>query len=511
MSAGVGLRRTVVLIAGFCALVSATGMVEAHLFHRASTLKYLLTVAAPLFVAVLAMVKRPIVVVAAVLLVAAPFAGFSMTFHGIHVPLLAPILLIGVLLVSFSDESRSRRSALAGAGLFALVMFVLPVIESPVPMDVVAALASLFVAAYITSCAARTREGFRTMLWAFAGSAVIQSGLAIWEKTGGHQLNLYGSAGAQTFNNSGYFFGYLGGTTRPPGAFYDPISLGNVLAIAVVLGAGLMLYYGMRRRWWHCAAATAAVAICIVGLEMTLSRMSWIGAAVGLVVAAALLPAQQRRAVLSGLVVVLASAALLGLFAGHSPVIQRLGSILHPLSESGTGQGDLIRVQEWHRALATVAAHPLAGIGFDRIQDVFAATFPPAGGQGNAQSTYLQIAAEGGALGILGLIAVLLALPRDLARLLARERLWGAVLCGACTAMLISWLTDITVRYSGVAACMGAVFGLVAGSARRVGEDGRADSVVLDALAAERGGRPSVPALLPGARLGPSPAGGGQV
>ena len=50
-------------------------------------------------------------------------------------------------------------------------------------------------------------------------------------------------------------------------------------------------------------------------------------------------------------------------------------------------------------ALATVAAHPLAGIGFDRIQDVFAATFPPAGGQGNAQSTYLQIAAEGGALG----------------------------------------------------------------------------------------------------------------
>src|SRR6185437_4889877 len=133
----------------------------------------------------------PIVAVAAVLLVAAPFAGFSMTFHGIHVPLLAPILLIGVLLVSFSDESRSRRPALAGAGLFALVMFVLPVIESPVPMDVVAALASLFVAAYITSCAARTREGFRTLLWAFAGSAVVQSTLAIWEKTSGHELNLY--------------------------------------------------------------------------------------------------------------------------------------------------------------------------------------------------------------------------------------------------------------------------------------------------------------------------------
>ena len=92
--------------------------------------------------------------------------------------------------------------------------------------------------------------------------------------------------------------------------------------------------------------------------------------------------------------------------------------------DAGTAQGDLI-VQ-----VARAHAH-LAGIGFDRIQDVFAATFPPAGGQGNAQSTYLQIAAEGGALGILGLIAVLLALPRDLARVLARERLWGAVLCGA--------------------------------------------------------------------------------
>src|SRR5947209_16413329 len=156
MPAGVGLRRTVVLIAGFCALVSATGLIEAHLFHRASTLKYLLTVAAPLFVVVLAMVERPIVVVAAALVVAAPFAGFSMTFHGIHVPLLAPILLIGAIVASVSDEAGSRRSALAAAGLFALVMFILPITESPVPMDVVAALASLFVAAYITSSAART-------------------------------------------------------------------------------------------------------------------------------------------------------------------------------------------------------------------------------------------------------------------------------------------------------------------------------------------------------------------
>jgi O-antigen ligase len=462
------LRRTVVVLAGLGALLGAMGITEAHLFHQASTLKYALTVAGPLFVGVLAMSARPIVLVTGLLVVAAPFAGFNMTFRGIHMPLLAPIVVIGAVIATFSEAPPAARSALATAGLFLLAMFVLPIIESPIRTDVLAVMASLFFAAYFASRACSTPKGFLTVVWAFVGSAVIQAGLAIWENKTGNRLNLYGSAGAQTFGaNSGYFFGYLGATIRPPGAFYDPISLGNVLAIVVPLSAGLAVHYARLRRWLQSVVALAALVVIMVGLEITLSRLSWVGAAVALVVAGLLLPRPQRRIVLPALGLAVVVAVLLGVFAGNSATIQRLSSITHPLSETGTGQGDVIRLEIWQRAASVAVQHPVAGIGFGRLQNVLAGQFVFAGTQSHAHSTYLQLAAEGGAIAVVGLLAVLLALRRDLARAWRDDRLWGAVLAGSCIAMLICWLTDVTIRYSGVAACMGVLFGMVAGCARR--------------------------------------------
>jgi len=76
---------------------------------------------------------------------------------------------------------------------------------------------------------------------------------------------------------------------------------------------------------------------------------------------------------------------------------------------------------------------------------------------------YLQLLAEGGVPALCGLIVVLLALRRDLVRVIRADRIWGAALAGACAAMLLVWLTDVTIRYSGVAVLMGVLFGMVAG------------------------------------------------
>lgn len=466
MTLSVGQRQILVLLAGLVALVGAAGITEAHVFHQPSTLKYAVTILGPLFIGCLLMSKDPITMIGALLICAAPFAGFSMTFKGTHVPLLAPIFVIGSAVAVFAERPVTRRPLLAWAGTFALVTFLLPVIESPARSNALVVLGCLFFAAYFASLASSTRERFLTLTWAFVASAAIQAGLALWENTTGHRLSLYGGAGLQTFAGN-YFFGYIGGTTRPPGAFYDPISLGNMLAIAVPLCAGLAIYYGRLRRWAQMWAAVLAGALIVTGLEITLSRMSWIGAVAGVVVAAVLLPPPIRRALLPGLVLAIGIATVLGLFGGHSPVIERLGSITHPMNETGSANEDVIRVDVWNHALAVAEHHPVAGVGFGGLVKILSSQFAPAGLQSQAQSTYLQIAAEGGLLAVAGLLAVLFAAANDLGRLFRADRLWAAILAGAFVAMLVCWLTDVTIRYSGVAVYMGMLFGMIAGSSRR--------------------------------------------
>jgi O-antigen ligase len=453
-----------VLIAGAAALAGATGVTQSALFHQPSMLKYALTVAGPLFLAALVAVDQPLPLVTGLLIVAAPFAGLQMTPHGIRVPLLEPILILGLIAAALSRYLPLKRSALSVAAAVLMLTFVIPVVNSPARTDVLAVLVSLFVAAYLAARVSRRPSGFWALAWAFVLSAVIQSGLAIWEHITGHLINFYGQAGTHVFG-SGYFFGYSG-TSRPPGAFYDPISLGDVLAIAIPLSAGLLVHHARRGRWLEASGAAAAIAVIVVGLELSLSRASWIGAGIGLIATAILLPPRPRSVVVPMLILAVAIPATLGVFSPGSTGGQRLSSILHPLSESGTGQGDRVRLEVWQKALATTAQHPTVGVGFGRFQRILAAEFPPAGTQGQAQSTYLQVAVEAGIAAVVGLLAVLIALGRDLSTVLRRDRLTGALLAGACLAMLLTWTTDVTIRYSGVAVCMGALFGMVAGRAR---------------------------------------------
>lgn len=466
MTLTISQRRALVAAAGVIALLGASGVTQQHVFHQASTLKYSLTVIGPLFVCALLTIDNPLAVVTGLIVVAAPFAGSYETFQGVHIPLLVPLIVCGLVILSFSEPQAGRRSALFTGAVALVLALIIPLVESPDKASAVSDLGSLFIGAYFASRVSSRRGGFLILAWSFIGSALLQACLALWESKTGHQLNLYGTAGSQTISvGSQYTFSYVN-ATRPPGAFYDPISLGNMLAVAVPLGVGLTVHHIRSRQWMPVAIAAVAVAVIVAGLEVTLSRMSWIGAAAGLVVAALAFPRPVRRVLVSSLGLALVVAVLLGVFSGQSASIQRLGSITHPLSESSTGQGDVLRVQIWHRVLSIALAHPVTGVGFERLKTLLAGQLVVAGTQSHAHDTYLQLFAEGGAIALIGLLVVLLCLERDLLRLLRLDRVWGAALAGCSVALMICWLTDVTIRYSGVAMFMGMVFGMVAGRSR---------------------------------------------
>lgn len=458
-------RRWLVLAFGLVALLDATGLAVSHVFHQPTLLKYGVTVIAPLLLGVLVVSENPLAVMSCVLVIAAPFAGYAMDVKGIEVPLLVPLLVIAAYCAAVRAPSAAPRSALAAGGLLMALALVIPLADSPAVGHVLSTLVSLFAAAYLAARASAEERGFSKLAWAFLASAALQAGLALWERSTGHRLNLYGAAGAQTFTDSGYFFGYLG-SIRPPGAFYDPISLGNMLALAVPLAAGLAIAAGRARDWTRAGLAAGTGAVVLAGLVVTLDRASWIGALAGLAVTLWLIPGSGWRRLVIVLVLGAGAAALAGGLGGQSTLAQRADSILHPLSETGTGNGDVLRIELWRRAFDVAQAHPVAGIGLGRLSGVLGAEFAPAGTQGHAHSVYLQLAAEGGVIALIGLLAVLLALRRDLWRLRRADTLWGAVLSGSAVAMLLCWVTDVTIRYSGVAVVMGALFGMIAGRAR---------------------------------------------
>lgn len=456
-------RRAVVLALGALALLNATGLTAAHIFHQPTVLKYAVTVAAPLLLATLVVSRDPVLLVTGGLVIAAPFAGYVVTVGGFTTPLLAPLLACAAYCVVLGQRPTRPRSALGAAGLAFALALLLPLLEGPAPLKVLPTLITLFAAAFLAARCCAGDRGLVTLAWAFLASATLQSLIALWEHATGQRLNLYGGAGLQTYSST-YFFGFVNGAERPPGAFYDPISLGNMLAVAVPLGAGLVVRGVRRQDWVRASLAGVAMVLVLAALETTLDRMSWIGALAGLGVLTAFLPGHPSRRLLLGTLFAAAVALLVLGVGGQSTLSQRAASILHPLS-TGNGE-DVTRVQIWREAVSQAEAHPVSGVGLGRFASTLGARFAPAGTQGHAHSTYLQLAAEGGIVALVGLLAVLLALRRDLRVLRRVDPMWGAVLTGAVVALLMCWLTDVTIRYSGVAAYMGLLFGMVAGRSR---------------------------------------------
>ena len=457
------LRVALGVSAAAAALVGATGLSQGIAFASPSTLKYALTVGGPLLVLAAVVSQDPVRPLAVAAILAAPFAGFTATFGSLSMSPLVPLLVLATGAALVSGPRPRPLSALGIAGAWALVLLAAPIGTGSAASHYAVLLAAAATMAWIASRVAATRGGLEAVLGAFVASAALQSLLAIWEYQTGNELQLYGGAAEPVFGPD-YFFGFAG-EVRPSGALYDPISYGNIVALACPIAFGLAL--GARSAWMRVGAAVAAV-VCALGLSVSLSRMSWIGAIAGLAVAVWLFPAGRRlRATLAvGL-----AAVLVGTVAyrtSEEAFALRFSSISEPTSANvATAGGDRQRIELWHAAADTAADHPLFGVGFGEIGPELAARVATTGSETHAHSTYLQLLAEGGLAAVLALLLVFGATMRSLRDALRGNRTLAAGLCGAFAALLVVWSTDFVIRYTPVAATVAVIFGAAAAQARR--------------------------------------------
>ncbi len=457
------VRLAVGLLLTLAAVIGAAGITEHMLFRQPTNLKYLLTVAAPLLLLAAVSVEQPLRVLMPAIVLAAPFGGFVMTFRGIHVSLLTLLLLAAVTATILSEPAARTPSWTGAAAAIAVLLLIVPISSGSGGSTAATVLATLVATGWVAARTARLEGGLRLVLGALIASAALQAVIAIWEFRTGLRLNLYSSAGSQAFGSDYYF--QFGGKNRPTGSFYDPISLGNVLALSCPVALALAL--ASPRAAIRIVAAGAAL-ITGIALALTLSRMSWIGAVVGLVVALLLMPGRGRRAAIVPALGAVALIVVIALGSGHSALTTRFASIFDPTAQTvSTAQGDRERVMDWQVALSTGAAHPIFGVGFGDLLPYLENRVPQTTATSHAQSTYLQLFAEAGAAGAIALLLVLGGLARDLAAGLRRERLLAAGMAGGLAALLITWLTDYTIRYVPVAAIFAVLFGAIAARARR--------------------------------------------
>jgi O-antigen ligase len=484
------LRWGAILLLAALALAGAAGLTSQALFTQPTTLKYAVTVAGPLFLLLAALHPRPLEPVVAGTVIIAPFAAYPFTLKGIGVPAILPFALVGVVLaVATGPHGGARSSAPQGAGSalgqaapFIAALLLLPVLAGTQvsatgdhissPLVVVGTLLAM---SWLVARAAATAEGTRLVIAAVVASAVLQAALAIWEFQTGRTLNLFTSS--QTSFASGYFFSY-GASNRPAGSYADPISLGNVLAIALPLTTVAALAYrrspnsqnGARQAqlgpgtgWTLPVLVMAAGMFIGLGLVLTFSRMSWIAALAGLALAVLLRPKGARARLAGGLLLLGGLAIVIAVAAAGPTLRTRYDSIFHPTAANvSTANGDRTRQQLWKAALDVAVQHPVAGVGFDKLAPELAMHVADVSILSHAHSTYLQVAAEGGlVLGIGALSLFALALGRDLRTGLRTSPL-AAGLAGSILALAICWTTDYTIRYEAVAASVAPLIGLIA-------------------------------------------------
>jgi len=470
---------------GGLAVLGASGFVQAHAFALPTTLKYGLTVAGPLVIFFAASIARPLLLITGLTVICAPFANATAQFAGIRVSPLVPLLLLGFALIAVSDPPRNRAPWLRWTSLLAFPLLLLPLEQGSHNHQFVASLGLLIGVACMVSYAAADKDGLRVVLAAVAIQAAIQGAIAIWEARSGHTLNLYSSGTAgQPAGQQIYTYGT---SHQPTGSLNDPISLGNVLALSIPLIAVLMIAV---KSATSRLLLIGALALAGAALALSLDRAGWIGAAVGLVAAIALLPRVSRRKAIPyavlGLVVVVVAALVL-----EGPTIaSRFSSIFDPTStqgktaqEKGSAAGEQTRLQLWSVAFNDgFLKHPVAGIGIDNMGQLEREHTSNAGAAVKAQtaiyqdaaSTYLQLIGDGGLFALALLVLLLSGLIGDARAAVKAHPVLGAGLAGGVIAILICWGTDVVVFYEPVAACVGVLFGALAAAARSIESPGRA-------------------------------------
>ena len=144
---------------------------------------------------------------------------------------------------------------------------------------------------------------------------------------------------------------------RATGIFTEPNQLGTFCTTGALLAIGLCLAARTRRTR---VAAGAAAAAAVLGLLLSLSRGSWIGFVLGVVVLLAKLPEARRLLVALAAPLVLVALAI-GAFAPTSPQVEVVGQRLKSISGERNPYDD--RPAIWREARRQAEADPLTGSG----------------------------------------------------------------------------------------------------------------------------------------------------
>jgi O-antigen ligase len=457
--------RIIVFVLGVVLLVlAAGGALNATLFAKPTTIKYLVTVGACAFVVILSTVSSPLRLLVGLAIIVAP-VDFVVTFSGLRIsPLIAVELL--ALLVAAPRATRGT-AALRSVSLLFAALLVPAIAISNGPSHWLVWIAFILATGWLTYLIACEPGGPGFIATMLAISALLQAAIAIWEFKSGHQLNLY-TASASTPASRNAFFRY-GSLLRPSGAAPDPIGLGQILALCVPVSIALA---ASARRMAISIAVVAIAAVAMLGLVLSLSRLSIVGAIVGLSVALVLLPRRVKARTTIFVAAAGVVVTLVGLSVGGHGLTARIHSILHPTAAHvRTAAGDIQRTHIWAAAWQTGEQHPLAGVGLGNITKFLPQHGVAVTAAAHAHNTYLQFFAESGVIGLLGLLGLLAAAGVDLRRAWACERIWVAGAAGGLIATLLAWGTDVAVRYLQVSAIVAVLLGLIAALADRQPDD----------------------------------------
>jgi hypothetical protein len=462
------LRALVLSGAIAASALGASGITSRVLFTEPSQIKYAVTVIAPLVAVFAALAANPLRVLFGLALVTAPLT-FVTTIRGVA---LSPVLLLlgaALVVAAFSLDVERRRTATGPAVLAAIVLLAAAIALGSDPASRALWLGVLVAMGWLAYRVALEPGGTSTVLFLVVAAAGIQAALAIWSFSTGHELDLYNASGQAVVSPQDFFA--FDHENRPRGAMPDPISLGNVLALACPLIVGLA---NAARSRLTTVALTCAGGVIALGLTLTYSRMSWIGAAVGVIVTLLLLPPRARIGSAIAVACLLAVVVELGLAFGGSGLEQRFDSIIAPTSRTfTTGESDELRLGFWRAAIETAGAHPVFGTNYGKLVPELARRTSGVAPGGHAHSTYLQFLAEAGIAGALALLLLVAGVARDLVggyrrHLDAGRRALGAAMFGSLACVLVVWITDYNVRYTQVGAVIAALFGAAAAYGARM-------------------------------------------
>ncbi len=328
-------------------------------------------------------------------------------------------LLLLLTLASWLAHSIARREILLPRGgraiTVALSVFVavsaVSVLGAPSPADGLVELVKWIQIGLIAWLVMdTTRKQPEHLVWVVAAALVgglVQAVIGVW------QFGLRGH-GPEHFEILGRFY-------RAYGTFEQPNPYAGFLGLALPLAAGWAWGVFMSQRWRHRAAdrgllivLLASTAVLGLGLLMSWSRGGWLGAAAALAGMILFLP--RRRWLGVALVIVLAVAVVGGLQAGLVPnsIAGRLTDFADYVTFRDARGVDITpenyavleRMAHWQAALSMADQSPWLGIGFGNYaagySDHALVNWPYP--LGHAHNYYLNLMAE---TGLLGLVAYL--------------------------------------------------------------------------------------------------------